>query len=87
MSAYRTTAYRTTVDMDLPQPTVATGPCRARELTLKVIPLAFRSPRLGECPEYASRRIQVGLDVTADVCLWHSLTACEQLGARLVRSP
>jgi hypothetical protein len=38
-----------------------------------------------ECIAPASRRVLIE-DDQADLCLWHSLIACERLGARFVRT-
>lgn len=70
-------ASRAALFFEPPAPVRGTGPCRAD----KVHSLSRF------CGERADRRVVVGLAPAVNVCLWHSLTACTQLGAYLVRSP
>lgn len=77
--------HRAVVDRDRPLPMRAAGFCQARKLTERVNPR--RAPYVKDCPNRATRRVQVGLAAPHDLCLWHSLTACEQLGGHLLRSP
>ncbi|WP_045746423.1 hypothetical protein [Actinoplanes rectilineatus] len=71
--------------LEPPAPLAASGPCRAKRLAELTLPPDPRRAYAPECPSLASRRVQVGLDIVANVCLWHSLRATQQLDAYLVR--
>lgn len=58
--------------------------CRQLQLLLHTAPVQ-RYVDVEECTAPASRRVVIE-DEQADLCLWHSLIACERLGARFVRT-
>ena len=77
--------YRTKVETAPPGPLAVKGPCRFVELIKRVAPERTRHRKLHACPVTATRRVQVGLNLTANVCFWHSLVATERLHAHLIR--
>jgi hypothetical protein len=58
--------------------------CRQLQLLLHSAPVRPYAA-VEECIAPASRRVLIE-DDQADLCLWHSLIACERLGARFVRT-
>jgi len=58
--------------------------CRQMQLLLHS-ELYRRFADVDECTERATRRVLIE-DEQADLCLYHSLVACEQLDARFVRT-
>lgn len=80
------TEYRAKADTEPPAPLTTSGRCRFAGLVERLTPRRQRRHRtFTPCYAPASRRVQVGLDERADVCLWHSLVAQEHLHAHLVR--
>lgn len=64
---------------------VPPGRCKFTELIFLVGASRARRRDLPLCDRPASRRVQVGMSTSADLCLWHSLVARERLSAHLVR--
>lgn len=76
--------YRPSVDREPPAPLrVAPYRCKFVELADRVRPSRYRS--VDPCTERAARRVQIGLSLRADVCLWHSPVATERFHAHLIR--
>lgn len=77
--------YRSKIAAEPPPPLAAAGQCKFPGLLQRVIPERVQHQTVHPCYESAARRVQVGLTVRADVCLWHSLVACQRLNAHLIR--
>ena len=77
---------RHTLVLEPPPPlTVPAGRCKFGELLRLVAPKKVRHRASMACDRPSARRIQIGMSVSADVCLWHSLVTTERLHGHLVR--